>query len=174
MINRLKTIEYHFVLNDSLKYKLINISNSLKLKLSKAVIFIIENMSPLFNKMHLVYKEENNFVEKVNWNCHLHVYINKSKEVLYNKLKSIHKDNNTYSIASKLRYIIKVFIRGVERYGLDGFLKILERAGKKWENKKGNKKIWYKKRKVRQLSFNNQLTIQYDIKYSAILIKLLN
>jgi len=174
MIDRLKTIEYHFVLNDSLKNKLTAVSSSLKLKLSNTVVFIIENMSPLYNKIYLLYKEENNHVEKLNWNCHLHVYINKNKEVLYNKLKSIHKDNNTYSIAYKLRYIIKVFIRVVERYGLDGFLKILERAGKKWENKKGNKKIWYKKRKVRQLSFNNQLTIQYDIKYSAILIKLLN
>jgi len=174
MINRLKTIEYHFVLNDSLKNKLVAVSNSLKLKLSKTVVFIIENMSPLFNKIHLVYKDENNFVENVNWNSHLHVYINRSKEILYNKLKSIHKDNNTYSIASKLRYILKVFIRGVERYGLNGFLKILKNAEKKWENKKRIKKNWYKKRKVRQLSLNKQLTIQYDCKYSVVLIKLLN
>ncbi len=174
MINRLKTIEYHFVLNDSLKNKLVAVSNRLKLKLSKTVVFIIENMSPIFNKMHLLYKEENNIVEKVNWNCHLHVYINKNKEELYNKLKSIHKDNNTYSIASKLRYLIKVFIRGVERYGLNRFLKILERAGKKWENKKGNKKIWYKRGKVRQLSLNKQITVHYDSFYSAVLIKLLN
>jgi len=88
-------------------------------------------MTPLFNKIHLVYKEENNYVEKVNWNCHLHVYINRSKEVLYNKLKTIHKDNNTYSIASKLRYIIKIFIKGAERYGLNEFLMILKKAEKK-------------------------------------------
>jgi len=174
MINRLKTIEYHFVLNESLKNELIAISNCLKLKLSKTVIFIIETMSPLFDKIHLVYKEENNFVEKVNWDSHLHVYINRSKEVLYNKLKSIHKDNNTYSIACKLRYILKVFIRGVELYGLNGFLLILENAGKKWEYKRRNKKYWYKKTKVRQLSINKQLIIHYDSKYSVVLIKLLN
>jgi len=174
MINRLKTIEYHFVLNDSLKYKLLAISKCLKLKLSKTVIFIIENMTPLLNKIHLVYKEENSCAEKVNWNCHLHVYINRSKEVLYNKLKTIHKDNNAYSIASKLRYILKVFIRGVERYGLDRFLVILEKVGKKWENKKKDIKLWYKKGEVRQLSLNDHLTVQYDKKYSAIFIKLLN
>ncbi len=175
MINRLKTIEYHFVLNDSLKNKLTAVSDGLKLKLSKTVVFIIENMSPLFNKMHLLYHEENNSVENVNWNCHLHVYINRSKEELYNKLKSIHKDNNTYSIASKLRYIIKVFIRGVERYGLDVFLKILNKADIKWKNIKKNIKIWYKgARMVRQLSLKKQFAVQYDSGYSTVLIKLLN
>ncbi len=174
MINRQKTIEYHFVLNDSLKNKLTAVSSSLKLKLSNTVVFIIENMSPLFNKIYLLYKEENNHVEKLNWNCHLHVYINKNKEVLYNKLKSIHKDNNTYSIASILRYILKVFIRGVEIYGLNGFLKILKNAEKKWNNKKRNEKIWYKKGMVRHLSLNKYLTVQYDRKYTVVLIKLLN
>ncbi|MBN2545865.1 MAG: hypothetical protein JXB50_08715, partial [Spirochaetes bacterium] len=95
-------------------------------------------------------------------------------EVLYNKLKTIHKDNNTYSIASKLRYIIKVFIRGVESYGLKGFISILKNAEKKWENKKGNGKIWYKRGKVRQLSLKKQIVVQYDRKYSVVLIKLLN
>jgi len=42
MINRLKTIEYHFVLNDSLKFKLLDISKSLKLKLSKTVILLLK------------------------------------------------------------------------------------------------------------------------------------
>ncbi|MBN2544910.1 MAG: hypothetical protein JXB50_03870 [Spirochaetes bacterium] len=174
MINRLKTIEYHFVLNDSLKNKLMTISENFKLKLSKTVIFILENMTPLFNKMHLLYKEENNAVEIVNWNCHLHVYINRSKEELYNKLKTIHKDNNTYSIASQLRYIIKVFIRGVERYGLSRFLKILKKAEEKWKNIKRNEKIWHKKVMVRQLSLKKHFAVQYDRKYSVILIKLLN
>ncbi|MBN2545607.1 MAG: hypothetical protein JXB50_07410 [Spirochaetes bacterium] len=174
MINRLKTIEYHFVLNDSLKNKLLAISNSLKLKLSKTVVFIIENMSPLFNKMYLLYKDENNFVEKINWNSHLHVYINRNKEELYNKLKSVHKDNNTYSIASKLRYIIKVFIRGVEMYGLKEFLIILKNAEEKWENKKMNCKTWLKKVEVRQLSLKKQFVVLYDRNYSVVLIKLLN
>jgi len=134
----------------------------------------MENMLPLFNKMHLIYKEENNSVEKVNWNCHLHIYINRSKEVLYNKLKSIHKDNNTYSIASKLRYIIKVFIRGVEKYGINGFLKILKNSSKKWDNKIRNIKLWYKEIKVRQLSLKEHLAVLYDSKYSAVMLKLLN
>ncbi|MBN2546869.1 MAG: hypothetical protein JXB50_13800 [Spirochaetes bacterium] len=166
MINRLKTIEYHFVLNNTLKNKLFTISNCLKLKLSKTVIFIIEIMSPLFTKMHLVYKEENNFYDKVNWNSHLHVYINRSKEGLYNKLKSIHKDNNTYSIASTLRYIIKIFIRGVEMYGLNEFLTILKNVEEK--------KLWHKRGKVRQLSSKIKLIVHYDYKFSAVLIKLLN
>jgi len=130
-------------------------------------------MMPLFDKMHLLHKEENNSVEQVNWNCHLHVYINRSKEELYNKLKTIHKDNNTYSIASKLRYIIKVFIRGVERYGLTGFLKALKNAERKWDNKKRNVKLWHKGGGVRQLSLKKQFSVLYDDKYSVVLIKLL-
>ncbi len=131
-------------------------------------------MSPLYYKMHYVYKEENKIVEKVNWNCHLHVYINKNKKVLYNKLKSIHKDNNTYSIASILRYILKIFIRGVEIYGFERFLLILKNAENKWENRRINEKEWYKKQKVRQLSLYKQFIVQYDNEYSVMLIKLLN
>ncbi len=174
MVNRQKTFEFHFVLNEALKSKLSEVSKILKLKLSKTVVFIIENMSPLFDKMHLLYNEENNHVEKVNWNKHLHVYINKNKEELYNKLKSLHKDNNTYSIAMNLRYLIKVFIRGIEKYGLYRFLKILKKAEVKWENLKRKVKLWYKRKEVRQLSFNKQFIIQYDRKFSIVLINLHN
>ncbi|MBN2545900.1 MAG: hypothetical protein JXB50_08890 [Spirochaetes bacterium] len=174
MINRLKTIEFHFVLNHTLKEKLISISNFLNLNLSKTIIFILENMSPLLDKMHFIYKEENRPVEKVNWDAHLHIYMNRSKEVLYNKLKSIHKDNNTYSIATGLRYILKVFLRGVEMYGLNKFLKVLKDEKEKRREENRNKKIWFKKTKVRQLSYNKCLSVQYDYKYSVVLIKLLN
>ncbi|MBN2547065.1 MAG: transposase, partial [Spirochaetes bacterium] len=65
-------------------------------------------------------------------NNHIHIYISRKKEVIYNKLKSIHKDNNTYSIATELRYILKVFLRGVEMYGINKFLLLLKSAEKKW------------------------------------------
>jgi hypothetical protein len=174
MINRLKTSEFHFVINGSLKSKIENISKLLKLSLSKTIIYIIENISVLSGKIHLLNSDENNKVEKVDWNMHIHVYFSKDKKVLYNRLKSIHKDNNTYSIACKLRYLLKVFAKGVELYGFDKFLKVIQCADRRWKVRIRSKKIWKKKREVRQLSLIPLLNIQYDNKYTVILIKLLN
>lgn len=75
MINRLKTHEFHFVLNNKLKAKLLNISDVLSLSLSKTIIFIIENIEALFNKMHLIYNQDNLKVEKVNWDEHIHLFM---------------------------------------------------------------------------------------------------
>lgn len=170
----LRIFDFHFVINDSLKARVEIISKLLNLSLSKTIIFIIENLIVLTNKIHFLYKIENCYVEKVNWNSHIHVYFKKEKRALYNQLKSIHKDNDTYSIAGKLRYLIKVFIKGVDIYGLEKFLDILENSKKRWMNKFKFKKIFYKKNNMRQLSQLSYLKIQYDIEFTINFIKLLN
>jgi hypothetical protein len=174
MVNRLKIIEFHFVLNKALKLKIEHASKLLKLSLSRTIIFIIENIMVSADKTHLIYPEENNKVEKINWDNHLHVYFSKEKQIIYNKLKSIHKDNNTYSIACKLRYLLKVFFRGIELYGLEKFLLILKRAEIKWEERKKKNKIWWKKKNIRQLNIKQNLIIHYAMDYTPIFIKLLN
>lgn len=173
MINRLKVHEFHFVLNNTLKTKLYTISKVLNLNLSKTIIFIIEKSYVIIKKMHLVDFSKIKKNEKVNWENHIHIYIPEKKEALYNELKSIHKDNDTYSIAGELRYLIKIFIRGVEMYGIERFLMVLERAKIKLENNLKRKKIWLKK-KVRQLSEKHYLLVQYDINYKALFVRLLN
>ena len=119
MINRIRTKEFHFVLSGVLKAKLMLLSRLLNLNMSKTVIFIAENASVLLGKCHFLYKEENEKVERVNWDCNIHLYLPKDKRKIYNKLKSIHKDNSTYSMAKSLRYAIRVFIRGVENRPLE-------------------------------------------------------
>jgi len=174
MINKLKTLEFHFVANTELKNKIIEISKLLNLNLSKTIIFIIQNLSPIINKLHLVYKEENNYVEKINWNCHIHLYLNEKNKVYYYRLKSIHKDKNSYSIACKLRYLLKIFTRGVELYGFEKFLQILKKSEIKWVIKINKQKVWRINKEVRQLSYFPNIKILYDQFYSVIHIKLLN
>ena len=173
MINRLKTHEFHFVLNEVLKMKLAFIGKILNLNLSKTILFILEKAYPLIKKMHLKNHIENNKMEVVNWNAHLHIYFTNGKQKLYNELKSIHKDCNSYSIAVKLREILKIFIRGSELFGIEKFLMILERAETKLKKIIKRKKVW-KKVKVRQLSKMNYICINYDANYIVTSIKLLN
>ena len=173
MINRLKIHEFHFVLNKSLKVKLCKVSKMLKLNLSKTILFILERTFPISQKIHLFYPAENNGYEKVNWDSHIHIYFSETKHFLYNNLKSIHKDNDTYSIAGKLRYLLKVFIRGVELFGFDRFMYVLKNAKNKMENIIRTKKVW-EKIKVRQLLYKKCLSVYYDTNYKAIFIKLLN
>ena len=54
MINRLKTKDFHFVLNSYIKKKLYSISKELNLSLSKTIIFIIEKSGVISRKMHLL------------------------------------------------------------------------------------------------------------------------
>ena len=174
MINRLKTQEFHFVLNDSLKGKIFKISKFLNLNMSKTIIFILEKTKPVIKKMHLIDSLENNKVKNESWNKHFHLYLTDEKQKIYKELKCIHKDNNTYSIAGELRYLLKIFIKGIELYGFERFLKVLKNAEERMEKLIKRKRIWRKKDKVRQLSQKHHLYVKYDTNYSVILIKLLN
>ena len=171
MINRFKTKDFHFVINSILKAKIALLSQKLHLNFSRTILYILENISAIFDKIHLTYEDENSHIEKVNWNCQLHLYIPENKKYIYNKLKSIHKDNNSYSIAKNLRYAIKIFIRGIEFYGFDKFMLILERAEEKWRNRINNQVKWNKKKKEIQLLQKIFISTQYDINYLPILIK---
>jgi hypothetical protein len=174
MINRLKTKEFHFVLNNALKEKIKEISKIFKFSISKTIVFMLENTEALISKIHLLSSEENNKVEDVNWDMHMHVYLTEDKKKYYNRLKSIHKDCNTYSIACKLRYLLKIFIKGVELFGIERFLEVLKKSKEKWEKRMKNKSVWYKKKKERQLNIYPHLEILYSTDYTVILIKLLN
>jgi hypothetical protein len=174
MIERTKTGEFHFVVNRKLKTKIEKIAIELKLNMSKTIIYMAEKAHPLLNKMHYIYNDENKAVEPVNWDCHIHVYINEDKRFIYNRIKSIHKDNNTYSMAGKIRYLLKIFVRGVELFGLEGFLKVLKKSDKKWSEKLKVINRWEKTKfctSVRQLSRSILLAVHYDTEYSAVLIK---
>jgi hypothetical protein len=173
-LKMIKKNEFHFVCNNSLKIKILKIGKLLNLSLSKTIIYIAENMNILSTKLHFFYSDENNQVENVNWDKHIHVYFKNDTKYIYNKLKSIHKDNNTYSIACKLRYLLNVFLRGEELYGLNMLLEIIEKAAENLKELLKNQKIWFKKKKIRQLSETRHIYVEYDKNYSAILIKLLN
>jgi hypothetical protein len=75
MINRLKTKDFHFVLNSFIKKKLYSISKVLNLSLSKTIIFIIEKSGIISKKMHLLSNFENNKMENVNWDTDFHIYM---------------------------------------------------------------------------------------------------
>ena len=173
MINKTKTKEFHLVCNNNLKSKLLNISRELDLSLSKTISFIADKMEFLSKKIHLTYPDENNRVENVNWDCHIHVYFSGDKKYIYKRLKSIHKDNNSYSIAGKLRYLLKIFIKGVEMYGLESFCGMIRRGAEKLERIVKVKKVWHKKNEVRQLNYNDYFFVQYNTEFSINFIKLL-
>jgi hypothetical protein len=68
--------------------------------------------------------------------------------------------------------LLKVFIKGTELYGIEGFIKVLRNAEKKMGKIIMKKKVW--KKVVRQLSHKLLLNVEYDKDYNAVLIRLLN
>jgi hypothetical protein len=174
MKNLKKTKEFHFVVNNSLKSKIKTISTHLKLSMSKTILFIIERNYALMNIIHLQGKNENSRQVKVDWNEHFHFYIPINKNHIYHHLKSIHKNNNSYSIAVNLRNILQVFVTGVEKFGLSKYLSRLENAGRIWMERIRKKNIWYKTKKVRQLTKKTLYSVLYSTDHTPIFIKLLN
>ena len=70
--------EFHFVINSKLKAKILQISKLLNLNLSDTILFILKNLSCLFNKIQFVYKKD--CIEKANWDTHIHLRLNEGNK----------------------------------------------------------------------------------------------
>ena len=131
--------EFHFILNEKLYYRLLKLSKSINKNLSATVVVIFDNLNSFIEKNHLTSKEKESRYKTVTSPeekpYHVHCYL---PEHLYRKLKLIHHDLNTYSLAQIIREMIDYFLKGCDKYGNEDFMERLGRI----------KKIWYEKKSV--------------------------
>jgi hypothetical protein len=145
--------EFHFLLNQEQYLMLLKLSKHLNKNLSASIVKACENLKSFIEKNHLISKEKGSRYQTLSGSeekqYHIHCYL---PENLYKKLKQIHLDLNTYSLAQILRKIIENYLMGCSKYGIKGFTTKLESINDNWENKKA---IYKKEKKVffRQMSY---------------------
>jgi hypothetical protein len=147
--------EFHFLLNEEQYHKLLKLSKSLNKNLSTTVVVIFDNLNSFVEKNHLTAKEKgskysplSNPKEK---RFHIHCYL---PEHLYRRLKLLHHDLNTYSLAQIIRKMIEYFLMGCIKYGNGGFIERLTRIKEIWNEMKAS----YRKEKrkfIRQMSYKS-------------------
>ncbi|MBN1698100.1 MAG: hypothetical protein JW881_11350 [Spirochaetales bacterium] len=127
--------EFHFVIPDSMKEKLKNLTRyGIKGSLSGLVVKIVSLIDPLIIKEHQWGKQRMSRYRSVSSRPdekreHVHVYF---PEDVYRKIKVLHSDLNCYSIAQFLRGLLEVFLWFVERYGINVFQK-LKKIFNRWK-----------------------------------------
>jgi len=97
--------DFHFVVNKKMREKLINYSKKRRKSISKTILEIINIISGLWNKNDICCQDNNKY-SKINWDSHIHLYLEESD---YIKLKTLHSEYNVFSIAKLIRKMINSF-----------------------------------------------------------------
>ena len=105
---------------------------------------------------------------------HIHCYV---QEDVYQKLKTVHKDLNFYSMSQIVRLVVKYFLHGVKKYGYKGFIERLQKCKNKWNKKLeefAGKKITFRKQMRKESSKFTYFQTIYSTEFDPILIKFMN
>ncbi|HOL57725.1 MAG TPA: hypothetical protein PLD75_09230, partial [Spirochaetota bacterium] len=123
-------LQFDFVINDSLFSKIKILTEKNNKGVSEIIREIINIMLPFLKKKHLTEERRKRDYPCVNATKRVRVFL---EERVYNELKQIHDTLNTFSIAVLIREILELYFELVEKYGVDGFEKRLEKVKNKIE-----------------------------------------
>ncbi|HOJ64316.1 MAG TPA: hypothetical protein PLE45_07830 [Spirochaetota bacterium] len=148
-------IKYDFVLNKLLLDKIKNLAKKRSLSLSCLIREIFEKIIPILEKKYLKEKRREKDYPIVCATDRVRVYLSKK---LYNKLKLVHSNLNTFSMAVLVRETLEEYFMGIEIFGEEEFENKIERLKKKLEELRGRKAVIEKK--------DNGKVIPPDIRHS--------
>ena len=162
---------FHFIIDQQLKKRILN----LKMfrgnpSFSGTVVKILQLMYPRLEKEHCFGKSRQSQYELIISDtelerCSVHVYLPRD---LYRRLKLIHQDLDFYSIAQLIRFMLRLFLDMVKKYGTD-FKEKLARCLKSWQQQtKAVSKTNKKKRQLLRILGCNLKQIKLINLYSTI------
>ena len=143
---------YHFVMNTELYEELQYLAGLLRTSISGAVVTVLEDMYYFLEARHLIAPEEGARYGRVYWTHHCWVKMYRQEQRLYRKVKALHMDLNTYSMAQIVRLCLRAYIAGVREHGLKEYRSMLMRSRRKHNRQIRAKRIWHKSQS--QLWFN--------------------
>ena len=130
--------EFDFVLNQSLFDKIKNLKDKENKDLSAIVREIILLMIPVLRKKHLSEKRRDKDYKFINATEKIRVFL---PEEIYNELKLVHDQLNSFSIATLIRELIELYFSGTEIYGEEKFTKMIQRLKKAIDDLKARKSL---------------------------------
>ncbi len=170
------THDFHLVLNDELKKKIIDLAEQLNFNISKTVIYILEKTLCILKKYHYQYEEiiEISKYQKLNWDVDLHICLDKD---FYRKIKHLSDTVFAFSIAIIIRKLLKYYfyLLDISKNNVKRVEKILKRFYLIYVKEYKNKiKVWKKDIKKRQLSGEFYYLLEFNDKFSVTGIKFIN
>ena len=115
--------EFDFVLNKSLFDKIKYLKEKKNKDLSAIVREIILSMIPILRKKHLYEKRREKDYKFINASEKIRVFL---PEEVYNELKLVHDQLNSFSIATLIRELLEVYFAGIQIYGEEKFMKMVQ------------------------------------------------
>ena len=130
--------EFDFVVNEDLFKKIKNLKEKRGGYLSLIVRDIILLMLPVLKKKHLFEKRRDKDYRFINATHRIRIYI---PEEIYNELKLVHDQLNSFSMAILVRELLEVYFAGIEIEGEEEFIKSIQKLEREIENLKASKSV---------------------------------
>ena len=120
--------EYDFVVDVIFEKEVCEISDILQLSKSETMRYILDITYPYLEKKHFFSRRGLSEEAKYKKSERLKVWLPKR---LYRRIKQVHDQLNTGSMAIIVRYLIQWFLDELKEHGLNGVLKILKTTEKR-------------------------------------------
>ena len=170
--------DLHFVVKKNDFDCILEKAKELDKSLSEVVRIMIFYMMPFIDLNWLKSKSRKSkykiLDKKPNERFHVHCYVS---EEVYQKLKTVHKDLDFYSISQIARLVVKYFLHGVRGYGYGGFIERLQKCKKKWNKKLeefADKKTTFRSQLRKGGNKFTYFQTVYSTEFEPILIKFMN
>ena len=115
--------ELDFVLNRVLFNKIENLKEKNNKNFSAIVREIILLMIPILRKKHIYEKRRKKDYKFINATEKIRVFL---PDEVYNEFKLVHDQLNSFSIATLIRELLEVYFAGIETYGEEKFMKMVQ------------------------------------------------
>ena len=135
--------EFDFVINQALFNKIENLKEKNNKNFSVIVREIILLMLPILRKKHLFEKRRKKDYKFINAIEKIRVFL---PEEVYNELKLVHDQLNSFSIATLIRELLEIYFAGIETYGEEKFMKMIQEIKNEIEGLKARKACVVKER----------------------------
>ncbi len=134
--------KYNFVINNELNEKIKKYCCNKKISKNKLINNILTLMMPVLDYYYYKYNDTAKYEYK-NFSStnKIRIVIDKN---MYNKIKQIHNNMNTFSAAALIREMIKIFFKEIEKNELLYLIKKIKRYKRRYTDKLLKTKKWKK------------------------------
>ena len=166
--------EFDFVLNKSLFDKIKYLKEKKNKDLSVIVREIILLMIPVLRKKHLYEKRREKDYKFINATEKIRVFL---PDEVYNELKLVHDQLNSFSIATLIRELLEVYFAGIQIYGEEKFMKMIQKLKNEIEGLKIRKACVVKEGRAQDIpcsiEHNDYFLLKFNLNFCLKEIKFL-
>ncbi|HOL56692.1 MAG TPA: hypothetical protein PLD75_03930 [Spirochaetota bacterium] len=156
--------EFDFVLNKSLFDKIKYLKEKKNKDLSVIVREIILLMIPILRKKHLYEKRRDKDYKFINATEKIRVFL---PEELYNELKLVHDQLNSFSIATLIRELLEIYFAGIETYGEEKFMKMIQEIKNEIDGLKKRKACVVKEERAKDIPCSTDTNDYFLLKFNS-------